>query len=164
MIPLQYQGEGLFQAPRGFAKRCDKDFVIGETLTWDQHKPRSADSHKHYFAVIADAWGNLPETLAMDFPSSEHLRKYALIKCGYCDKAEIIVADNSTAITTAALMKSMDTYAICEVKGRVVTLWRAQSQSMKTMGNKTFQESKTKVLDVISQLIGADATQAGMAA
>ena len=161
---LQYQGEGQFLAPRGHWKRLDRDLVIGEVLTWEQVKQRSGESHRHYFAVIKAAWGNLPEALVLELPSPKHLRKFALIKCGYCSKAEIIVQDNAAAIAAAALLQGMDTYAICEVKGRVVTVWRAQSQSMRAMGNKTFQESKSKVLDVISQLIGADATKAGEAA
>jgi hypothetical protein len=164
IFPLTYMGSGEFMTSRGFVARADKLLVVGENLQWEQIKPRSADSHKHYFAVINDAWSNLPEALAMDFPSSEHLRKFALIKSGYCSKAEIILPDNSAAVATATLMKSMDEYALCEIRGRVVTLWRAQSQSMKSMGGKAFQESKTKVLDVISQMIGADAAQAGMAA
>jgi hypothetical protein len=61
-------------------------------------------------------------------------------------------------------MKVMDEYALCKIEGRILTIWRAKSQKKKTMGNKEFQESKTKVLDVLSRMIGADATQAGMAA
>lgn len=66
MLPLQYQGEGQFTAPRGFKALCDKDLVIGETLRWEICHERSAKSHAHYFAVIGDAWANLPEGLAMD--------------------------------------------------------------------------------------------------
>lgn len=158
MIPLRYEGEGTFQAPKGFAKRCDAEFVIGETLPWEPVKQRSQKSHAHFFAVIADAWANLPESLADDFPSSEHLRKHALIKTGYCDMARIVCADTPTAIAAAALMQAMDTYAICQVEGRTVTVWRATSQSVRAMGAKEFAESKNKVLDFISQLIGADVT------
>lgn len=164
MIPLQYQGEGQFTTPRGFAKRCDSELVIGETLQWEQVSDRSAASHKHYFATIADAWGNLPEALAADFPSPEHLRKHALIKAGYCDMTRLSFRSNADAIAGCAIISKLDTYSICEVSGAVVTVYRAKSQNMRAMGKKVFQESKDAVLTAISQIIGADATQAGMAA
>jgi hypothetical protein len=164
MLALQYLGEGQFTTPRGFAKRCDKELVIGETLRWEQVNERSAASHRHYFAVIADAWGNLPEALAGDFPSPEHLRKHALCKAGYCTVNRIVCSDNAQAVAACAVMSAMDGYAICNVEGRVVTVYRAESQSIRAMGGKKFNESKSKVLDVISQIIGADATQAGQAA
>jgi hypothetical protein len=164
IFPLIYQGEGQFTTPRGFAKRCDQTLVIGETLQWEQVNERSAASHKHYFSTISDAWANLPEALAADFPNPETLRKHALIKAGYCTVARVVCADNAGAIALCALMQAMDSYAICEVSGRVVTVYRAQSQSMRAMGKAVFQKSKDDVLTVISQIIGSDATQAGMSA
>lgn len=164
MVPLTYMGDGQFQAPRGFVARCDKDLVIGETLHWEISHERSAKSHAHYFATIHDAWANLPERLAMDFPSSEHMRKHALIKAGFCTMTKLVFRTNADAITGSATMAAMDTYAICDVTGNVVTVYRAQSQSVRAMGAKTFQDSKDKVLAVISEIIGADATQAGQAA
>jgi hypothetical protein len=164
MLPLQYQGEGQFTAPRGFKALCDKDLVIGETLRWEICHERSAKSHAHYFAVIGDAWANLPEGLAMDFPSAEHLRKHALIKAGYCTMTRIVCRTNEDAVAACALMKGMDGYSICDVSGTVVTVYQAQSQSRRAMGAKVFQESKDKVIAVISEIIGADATQAGEAA
>lgn len=164
MVPLIYQGEGQFTTPHGFAKRCDRELVIGETLNWEQVNERSAASHRHYFATIADAWSNLPEALAADFPSPEHLRKHALIKIGHCDMKRLAFRSNADAIAGCAVMAGMDTYSICEVSAAVVTVYRAKSQSMKAMGKKDFEESKGKVLDVISQIIGADATKASEAA
>ena len=164
MLPLQYQGEGQFIAPRGFVARCDKELVIGEVLSWEICHERSAKSHAHYFATVGDAWANLPETLAMDFPSAEHLRKHALIKAGFCTVAKMVFGDDAEALRTCHILRGMDSYAICEVSGRVVTVYRAQSQSVRAMGAKAFQDSKDKVLAVISQIIGADATQAGKAA
>lgn len=164
MIPLTYLGEGQFATPPGFAKRCDKELVIGEVLRWEQVQDRSAASHKHYFAVVRDAWSNLPEALASEFTNPTHLRKHALIKAGYCTMTRIVCADESEAIRAVLLFRGMDTYAICEVDGNVMTTWRAKSQSMKSMGKAEFQKSKDDVLTVISQIIGADATQAGQAA
>lgn len=164
MTPLRYLGEGQFQAPGIFARKLDASLVIGEVLRWEQVPERSLKSHKFYFATIADAWGNLPESLADELPSPEHLRKYALIKAGYCDMSKVVLSTNRQAIQLSAIMAAMDACAVFEVSGNVLTVWQAHSQSMKAMGKKQFEESKQAVLDVISGLIGADATQAGMAA
>lgn len=165
MAALTYAGEGEFHAAgRGLAVLCDKQLVIGETLRWQIVSERSAASHAHYFACVASAWASLPESLAADFPSPEHLRKHALIKAGYCSMNRLAFRTNADAVAACAVLSSMDSYSICDVAGNVVTVYRATSQSMRAMGKKAFQESKDKVLDVISQLIGADATQAGQAA
>lgn len=164
MLALTYLGEGQFQAPRGFAKRCDKELVIGETLRWEVVHERSMASHRHYHAVIADAWANLPEAMTSDMPSPEHLRKHCLIKAGYCDMTKLVCGDNAEAIRAALLMKAMDTYSICEVSGCVVTVYRAKSQSIRAMGKAEFQKSKDAVLVEIGKLIGADPAELGKAA
>lgn len=76
----------------------------------------------------------------------------------------IVCRTNEDAVAACALMKGMDGYSICDVSGTVVTVYQAQSQSLRAMGAKVFQESKDKVIAVISEIIGADATQAGEAA
>lgn len=62
----------------------------------------------------------------------------------------------------------LDDYAVITVREAVVRVYTAQSQSMKAMGAKTFQDSKTKVLDALDDLLGVErgATDrnAGMAA
>ena len=164
MIPLVYQGDGQFTAAKGFAKRCDKEFVIGEALRWEPVNERSAESHRHYFACINDSWASLPETMADEFASPEHLRKWALIKAGYCTTVKVVCASNGDAVKLLNQAAAMDTYAVVGLSDKVVTIARADSQSMKAMGKQRFQESKEAVLRVISELLGADASQAGMAA
>jgi uncharacterized membrane protein len=56
-------------------------------------------------------------------------------------------------------MSKMDTYAICEVVGGVVTVRQAYSQSIPAMGRKLFQESKEEVFRVLSELIGSTVTE-----
>lgn len=164
MTPLVYMGEGQFQAPKAFAARCDRQFVIGETLRWEVVNERSSASHNHYFACIADAWANIPEHLTSELPSPDHLRGYCLIKAGYCDIHKIVCTDEAEAIRAALLMKSLNTFTICEVIGCVVTVYRAKSQSVKAMGAKEFGESKQAVFAEIGKLIGIDPTELGKAA
>lgn len=157
MIALRYMGDGEFRATtRGLAIRCDKQLVIGEALRWEQVSERSGESHRHYFACIDEAWINLPEHLTDEFPSSEHLRKWALIKAGYCDINKFAFRTNADAIKACSFVSKLDSYAVCEVAENIVTVYRAKSQSMKAMGKKEFQESKEKVFHIISNLVGAD--------
>ena len=155
-VPLQYLGEGQFQAMRGHAKRCDKELIIGEVLTWEEIKTRSINSHSHYFASVHDAWLNLPEQYAMEFPNDTALRKFALIKTGYCKTHKMVAINNSEAIKLASFMQSLEEYSICEVTGNVVTVWTADSQKYRAMGKKLFQKSKDDVLTFLSQFIGTD--------
>jgi hypothetical protein len=158
-VTMQWDGEAFKPVNDFWAKRCDKLFVIGERYAIVEHHERSMASHKHYFSLIAEAWLNLPEKLAGEFPNPESLRKYALITAGYCTGNKIVCRDEDEARAMILLVASMDEYAVCDSKGPVVTIWRAKSQSLKAMGKKDFQISKDKVLNVISQLIGADITE-----
>ena len=161
---VSWNGEVFVPISKQWAKLADREYVIGEQYRVEVRHERSMASHRHYHAVIADAWANLPEALAADLPSPEHLRKHCLIKAGYCDMQKLVCGDNAEAIRAALLMKSMDTYSICEVAGRVVTVYRAKSQSIRAMGKAEFQRSKELVLSEIGKLIGADPAELGKAA
>lgn len=162
VFPLTYIGQGRFETTPYHMKRLD--YGQGEIITVEEVHERSAKSHKHFFAVIAEAWQHLPETLADDYPNSETLRKRALIKCGYCTMTEVLCASNADAAKAAAAFSAADPYCLCEISDRALRIWRAESQSVKAMGGKKFAESKERVLHWISNLIGTDATQLERAA
>jgi hypothetical protein len=96
--------------------------------------------------------------LADDFPSPEHLRKWALIKAGFCSETRIVCANNSEAMTLATKAKSLDKYSVVAIDGKTVTIWTADSQRRDAMGRKTFQEAKERALHIISNLLGVDFT------
>lgn len=161
MYPLQYLGDGEFKIPSKYhAKAADKALVIGEVLTWHEVQERSTKSHNHYFAMIHDAWLNLPESICEHFPNQESLRKYALIKAGYCTVKKVICSNNREANAMVALAYELDGFLICEVSDNVATVYRADSQSIKSMGKAMFQKSKTDVLEIISAMIGAQFEEA----
>jgi len=127
-------------------------------LTFDEE--RSAISHAHYFAVIGNAWANLPEDLAADFPTAEHLRKWALIKAGYIAGTHTTVCrSGAEARRWAMFSRQVDKYAIAVVQDRIVTVHQAASQSLEAMGKVKFQKSKDAVFGVLSQLLGVDVTE-----
>ena len=135
---------------------ADRHYVVGEVYRLVEHHDRSLNSHRHYFAAIAEGWSNLPDDLLAEYPSAEHLRKKLLIRAGYADERSIVCASKAEAQRVAAFVKPMDDFAVVVVREAVVRVYTAQSQQMKAMGAKAFQESKTKVLDALDDLLGVD--------
>lgn len=155
-IMCRWDGEALVPASQYWATRADKQWVIGETYKIAEHHDRSAQTHRHYFASINDAWKNLPDELLTEFPTAEVLRKKMLIRCGYADERSIVCASKAEAQRVAAFIRPMDEYAVVTVREAVVRVFTAQSQSTRAMGAKAFQDSKTKVLDALDDLLGVE--------
>ena len=155
-VRMTWDGEAFVPETQYQAKLCDRYFVVGERYQLVEHHDRSSRSHRHFFACVNEAWQNLPEDLAERFPTSEHLRKYALIRAGYRDERSIVAASKAEAQRMASFVKPMDEYAVVTVSEAVVTVYTAKSQSTRAMGKKTFQESKEAVLDVLAALIHVD--------
>lgn len=152
-IPMQWTGEHFVPHHR-FRSECDQSFVIGQLYPLAVQEHRSTNTHRHYFAAINEAWMNMPEHMAGRFQTSEHLRKFALIKAGYRDERSIACSSKAEARRLAAFIKPMDDFAVVTVSESVVTVYTAKSQSMQAMGKQVFKESKQAVLDVIAAMIG----------
>jgi hypothetical protein len=135
-------------------KRADAFYTIGERYILAPVAERSQVSHSHEFAWLREAWMSLPDHLAERFPSSEALRKFALIKAGYCDSNTIVCASKAEAHRVAAFIRPMDEFAIVTVEGATVTRYTAKSQSRRAMGAKDFQESKTALMEIVAQMLG----------
>jgi hypothetical protein len=140
-IEFQWQGDGFRPTKQFWAKKCDEHFVVGEIYKLVEHHDRSQRSHNHYFACVHNAWQNLPEEYEGRFPTQEHLRHWVLVKTGYCTKSEIVTALASEATKLAAFARQVDTYSVITVQDCVVTIYRAKSQSMRSMGKDEFQAS-----------------------
>lgn len=153
--PLIYRwdGEAMTPATQRFAKEADRQFVVGEEYPLIVHEQRSAVSHRHYFAMVYDAWASLPEHLALDIPTPEHLRKRALIMSGYRDERTLIASSKAEARRLAAFIKPMDDYAVVSVKDNVVVVFTAKSQSLRAMDRAEFQKSKEAVLMALADML-----------
>lgn len=156
--PMQFQWDGEAMRPR-HPRRADRHFVVGMTYVLAEWEERSQASHGHYFAELHNAWLNLPERLAEDFPTAEHLRKYALIKAGYCDERSIVCLAREEAQRVAALAGGLDPFAVVTVEGSLVRVFTAKSQSRRAMNRQDFQDSKSKVLEIVSAMIGVGREQ-----
>ena len=158
-IAFTWDGESMVPQPR-FSRVCDKAFVIGEDYPLVVHENVSTASRGHYFASLAECWKNLRDDDAERHPTPEHLRKFALIKCGYADERSIVASSKAEALRIAAFVRPLDEFAVVLVSGCVVKVFTAQSQSSRAMGKKAFQESKDAVLAYAASLIGVTPAQA----
>lgn len=150
-MAFMWDGEAMQPMRRGLA---DKHYVVGEKYILEQHKERSTASHSHYFAALTETWRNLPEDVADQFPTAEHLRKWCLIKAGFADERSIVCASKAEAQRVAAFIKPMDEYALVTVRDATVRVYTAQSQSTRAMNAATFQRSKEAVLEIAAGIIG----------
>lgn len=137
-----------------FARMCDKHFTIGEVYPLVVEEPRSMISHKHEFAWLREAWRSLPEGLSDLYPTEEHLRKRALIQAGYCTEVLVDAGSAAAARRMVAAMTFLDEFAFVQVSGSAISIKRAKSQSHRAMGAKDFQQSKTAILAIISEMLG----------
>ena len=155
-IIYRWDGESFTPiGPRNQAA-ADNQFVIGEHYALVQEHKRSAASHNHFFAAVAEAWANLPDEHKQGLTSEDDLRKRALIMTNYADTRQWVVPTNAEASRLAAAISCVGGYAIVTVDGIIVTRHTAQSQSLKAMGAQRFQESKQAVLDYLETLLGVE--------
>ena len=158
-ILFRYCGEGEFHpASEYWGSKADTAYVVGEVYKLARIEERSQASHNHQFAEVANLWANLPERFKHEpwAQSPEHLRKYALIMCRYCDTQTYTCGSNAEAQRWAKNLRPLDEYSVVAVEGTTVYRFVAQSQSKRAMGAKRFQESKTAILEYIEDLIGLE--------
>jgi hypothetical protein len=140
------------------------EFEPGRVYRICRYEERSPESHNHEFAVVDEAWKNLPEHLRAQFHNPTMLRKHGLIRAGYCNSRELVCSSKTEALRTAAFIRPFDEYAIVVVDGCVVRVLTAHSQSKRAMGKARFQASKDAVLQFCAELIGTDARSLSKAA
>jgi hypothetical protein len=152
-----YVWDGTAMRPLpALAHELARRFAVGELVTLAPVLRRSSASHRHYFACVREAWLNLPEPLAARFPTEAHLRKYALIRAGFCETRQIVCVTTADAQRLAATLSPLDGYAIIAIEHRVVTVCTAKSQSGDGMSKAQFQASKDAVLGVLAEMVGVD--------
>lgn len=154
MIPIQFHWDGEVMRPHErFQRACNKQYVVGQDYPLIPVEERSMASHRGYFAALTEGWRNLPEDMADEFVSPEHLRKFCLIKAGYCNKRSIVCASLEEAGKVAAFIKPLDEFALVTSDFRVVNVYTAQSQALSSMDKATFKKSRDDVLDIIASMI-----------
>jgi hypothetical protein len=152
------EAETLTAVPR-FRRRAAETFTGGAAYWLSIEPQRSDKTHGHEFAWIKEAWKTLPESVADQYPSPEHLRKRALIDAGYYHETVIDAGTNAAAIRVAAAIRAMDDFRLVFVRGVFVIMREAKSQSYRAMGGKDFNASKRAILELISDMLGISPEQ-----
>lgn len=153
MRPFLAQWTGEEMIPLGrFRKLCVDQFVVGEEYALMMVENRNMGSHNAYFAQVGRAWKNLAEEYDGDFPSPEHLRKWALVQTGYYFETDYVFDTKKDARMFAVAIRDKDEYAVIKIgsDGKTVKVFTAQSQSVPAMPPDLFEQSKTDVLDLIA--------------
>lgn len=153
---MVYAGGDTFRVAPRFIPKVVEHFGEGEVVLMAQVEERTEVSHRHEFAWLRDAWATLPESIADDYPSPEHLRKRALIATGWADVKDYVCASRAEATRLAsALRGETDDYTVVIVRDAVVRVCRAKSQSRRAMNKADFQASKDAVLRWVADLLGS---------
>ena len=152
-IAAQWTGDSFVPVPR-FRRECDARFVVGQNYVLEEREERSSASHRFYFAQVNDLWQSLPEEYGDRFPTSEHLRRYALIRAGFRDEMTMVASSKAEARRIVTFMRPADEYAVVTSKDAIVVRWTAKSQSLRAMDKATFRASADAVLEVIAEMVG----------
>lgn len=152
-VAFIWDGRAMIPLDR-FRALANRQYRAGQEYVLIDHKGRSEESHRHYFACIRAGWNNLPEEYADKFPSPEALRKRCLVWEGYADHTEHL-CENEEAIAKMILMvRKLEPYAVMKQEGLLLHIWIPQSQDHASMGHQVFQESKERVLSRIANMCG----------
>jgi hypothetical protein len=117
----------------------------------------SADRMRmRFFAILRDIHGNLNDDLRRRFPSSETLRKHALVAAGWCDVMTVLAGSKSAAPGIAAAFQVKDRYCIIDIRGEVLTIYTARSMMRPALLKHQFLEISEKALDWILTQTGID--------
>lgn len=146
-----WTGEHFVPLPR-FQRLCDQQFAVHEEYPLVILEERSQASHNHYFAALTEAWKNLEERYAADFPTPESLRHWALVQVGYCTEASYATKSNAEARKLAVSLRRASPLAVLQVRGDVVMHFEAESQSRPAMKKDRFEASKADVLDLVASM------------
>ncbi len=131
-----------------------RTFEPGTRVLVVLYEQRSQASHNFEFGWLAEAWKQLPEAMAEQHPTPEHLRKFALIETGYFDETRVDAGSQAAAQCVAAFMRGGDGFALIVTRGPIVVRRTAKSQSRRAMGKADFERSKTDIIEWVSAQIG----------
>jgi len=156
VIPLKFRwsGEAFVPVDERVQAIAFQRYAIGQIVPLIEWEDRSRKSHNHYFATLAYAWENLPEDWFELLATPEDLRAWALIRTGFRDIDIIHASTEAEAARAAVVAKRLNPFVVTTVAGNIVSIATPQSQSMKAMGAKRFQESKDAVLRECAHLLG----------
>lgn len=154
-VPLlwTWRDGAMHPASKVWANRAAEQFHAGELVKLERVEERSGKSHAHLFAIIRASWLTLPEELALEFPTSEHLRAWLLIRAGHCTIMKVACPDRKTAMDFFRIAQALDEFAVVMLSDSVITISRAKSISYREVQGKQFQVIKSTVMDILADML-----------
>lgn len=155
-LRLRHLGDGHWQAAGPADLQRSREYPVGSSASFDEQKARSSAQERRWFGILKTTWDNMDDHLRRRFPDPEALRKWALIRAGWCESREFVAEGEEAAALTAAGLRWAEPYSIVVQAGNVVFAYRAKSQGRKAMGRQQFAEFTERGLAHISELLGCD--------
>lgn len=122
----------------------------------DDPADHSEPARRRYFAILREAHRNLPDHWRELCPTAEHLRKWCLVKTGYCDVGTINCGSQRAANEVALLAKRIDGFVVTLVTGPLVSVYTARSQSKRNQPRKQFLACAEQVYSELGRMLGVD--------
>lgn len=125
------------------------------------HDPaeHSDKARRRFFAIMEDAYQNMPANWRPLILSKEHLRKYILCQVGHCDTIATDCDTPEAAERVAALAKHIDTFAVTEIRGQIVVTMTARSIRKRGCPKAVFMPIAQASYDYLRQTFGYDPDQ-----
>jgi hypothetical protein len=139
---------------RKYAAICDASMVVGERYIIGAEPLSSPASRRHFFAIVNELFASWPETHPRQFSTPDHLRRWALIRCGFRVERQFATASKAEARRLATFLAAGDEYAELSVVDNVIVEWKALSQKQHAMGREQFAKSKESVLAFLAGEVG----------
>lgn len=155
-FPLLWRDGAFWPATPYQATRCAEHFEIGGKYALIEYQPRNMPRHAALFAQLDEVWEQLPEGMADDFPTQDHLRAFALIKTGWHDRTSYILKDADEALKLAGDLRRRSQFSLVVVSGATVDFYEPKSQAVRAMKDPEFVKSMNDVLDYAANLVGID--------
>lgn len=166
LLRARWDGDAFVPLPR-FKADADKHLVVEQVYTIEAEEPDNHAARGAYFAELRTLWNSLPETLDDHYPTPTHLRKRALIKCGYYVSNMVTLKTPEEARVVAAIMKPLDQFAVVVVRENVIAVYRARSQRPRAndedefrMSKDELKQSRKDVLDLVRSIVNVRAAEA----
>jgi len=144
-------------APAPVSKTCS---ACGQT----RKRIRSEPDHRRFFALIAAAFANWPESHKFQPSNAEHLRAWLTIHAGHYDIVTVPVPADAppivvklAALSAEAAIKAAGTHAWTVARGHQIDVYSPMSIAWDKLSQAEFWPIRQAVEDVIAAAIGIDA-------
>lgn len=123
-------------------------------------KPRSTEQHRRFFALIAAAFDQWPETCAFQPDNAEHLRAWLLVKAKHCTINTYYLPDDAgeyarlIPIISASMFKQ---YSWARANGNELQVCVPSSIAYESLGHEAFCKLSDEVGAIIEEIIGVPA-------